>query len=61
MARQRETGHEMAKKCGMTVEQWQAARDQVQASRGRGRAPAGQAADTKLANWGEVDGQESLF
>ncbi|MFD8500135.1 hypothetical protein [Amycolatopsis sp. NPDC059657] len=48
--------------CGMTVEQWQHTKQQATAAKGRGRRPAGTAgAETKLARWGEVDGQEQLF
>lgn len=51
-----------AEACGMTFEQFQAVKAQTTAARGRGRRPAGTAgAETKLAGWGEVDGQEQLF
>lgn len=51
-----------AERCGMTIEQWQQARTQTSAARGRGRRPTGTAgAETKLAAWGDVEGQEALF
>jgi transposase-like protein len=53
---------EVAKQLGMTAEQLTHARQQAAAARGRGRRPAGTAgADTKLAGWGQVDGQAQLF
>jgi hypothetical protein len=52
---------EIAKQLGMTAEQLAHAKEQVAAARGRGRRPAGTAgADTKLAGWGQVDGQAQL-
>jgi hypothetical protein len=46
----------------MTAEQLTHAKQQAAADRGRGRRPAGTAgADTKLAGWGQVDGQAQLF
>lgn len=51
-----------AKACGMTVEEWITARQRSQVEQTRGRRPAGIAAlDSKLANWGEVEGQADLF
>jgi hypothetical protein len=51
-----------AEACGMTIEKFQAVKAQTSAARGRGRRPAGTAgAETKLAGWGEVEGQEQLF
>jgi hypothetical protein len=50
-----------AQSYGMTVEQWQRAKSQNAAARGRGKRPAGTAgADVQLAVWGEVEGQEQL-
>ncbi|MEU9688119.1 hypothetical protein [Amycolatopsis japonica] len=51
-----------AEALGMTVEKLHELKDQVGAAKGRGRRPAGTAgADTKLAAWGQVEGQEELF
>ena len=51
-----------AERCGMTVEQWQHAKQQTAAAQGRGRRPAGTAgAETKLASWGAVYDQMQLF
>ncbi|NKQ53555.1 hypothetical protein HFP15_11755 [Amycolatopsis sp. K13G38] len=51
-----------AARCGMTIEQWQRIKAQTCAARARGKRPAGTAgAETKLAGWGDVDGQEALF
>ena len=53
---------EIAKQLGMTAEQLTHVKQQAAAARGRGRRPAGTAgADTKLASWGQVDGQAQLF
>jgi hypothetical protein len=53
---------EAAQHCGMTVEQWQNAKAQTAADRGRGRRPAGTAgAEAKLAGWGAVEDQIQLF
>jgi hypothetical protein len=53
---------EIAKQLGMTAEQLAHVKEQAAAARGRGRRPAGTAgADTKLASWGQVDGQAQLF
>jgi hypothetical protein len=53
---------EIAKQLGMTAEQLAHVKQQTAAARGRGRRPAGTAgADTKLASWGQVDGQAQLF
>jgi transposase-like protein len=53
---------QIAKQLGMTAEQLAHVKQQAQAARGRGRRPAGTAgADTKLAGWGDVDGQAQLF
>jgi hypothetical protein len=53
---------EIAKQLGMTAEQLTHVKQQTAADRGRGRRPAGTAgADTKLASWGQVDGQAQLF
>jgi hypothetical protein len=49
-----------ARKQGMTVEEFRAAKAQVKAARTRGKRPAGQKAD-RLSDWGTVDGQASLF
>jgi hypothetical protein len=52
----------VAAACGMTIEQFRALKAQTTAAKQRGRRPAGTAgAETKLAGWGEVDGQEQLF
>ncbi|NKQ57132.1 hypothetical protein HFP15_30105 [Amycolatopsis sp. K13G38] len=46
----------------MTIEQWQRVKAQTTAAKARGKRPAGTAgAETKLAGWGEVAGQEALF
>ena len=51
-----------AEACGMTIEAFRALKAQTTAAKQRGRRPAGTAgAETKLAGWGEVDGQEQLF
>jgi hypothetical protein len=51
-----------AERCGMAIEQWQRVNAQTSAARTRGKRPAGTAgAETKLATWGEVEGQEALF
>ncbi|OKA06455.1 hypothetical protein [Amycolatopsis regifaucium] len=51
-----------AEALGMTVEKLHELKSQVGAAKGRGRRPAGTAgADTKLATWGDVDGQSELF
>jgi hypothetical protein len=51
-----------AERCGMSIEQWQRVKAQTSAARARGKRPAGTTgADTKLASWGEVEGQEALF
>ena len=51
-----------AEACGMTIEQFRGVKAQTAAARQRGKRPAGTAgAETKLAGWGEVDGQEQLF
>ncbi|QRP45774.1 hypothetical protein [Amycolatopsis sp. FDAARGOS 1241] len=56
------TDEEMAKRHGMTAEQWRHAKAQTKAARDRGKRPASAAgAETKLAGWGPVEGQEQLF
>jgi hypothetical protein len=56
------TDAQVAANHGMTIEQWQRVKAQHAAAKGRGRRPAGTAgAETKLAAWGQVDGQEQLF
>jgi hypothetical protein len=51
-----------AARCGMAVDQWRHVKAQTSAARARGKRPAGNAgAETKLAGWGEVNGQEALF
>lgn len=51
-----------AERCGMIIEQWQRVKAQTSAAKARGKRPAGTAgAETKLATWGEVEGQEALF
>jgi hypothetical protein len=50
---------ELAGKVGMDEPQWSAVRGQAEADRGRGRRPAGTAAN--LGEWGPVDGQIDLF
>ncbi|MFD8492418.1 hypothetical protein [Amycolatopsis sp. NPDC059657] len=51
-----------AEQCGMTIEEWRRAKQLATAAKGRGRRPAGTAgAETKLAGWGDVDGQAQLF
>ncbi|OKA03369.1 hypothetical protein [Amycolatopsis regifaucium] len=51
-----------AEALGMTVEKLHELKSQVVATKGRGKRPAGTAgADTKLAAWGDVDGQSTLF
>jgi hypothetical protein len=51
-----------AARCGMSIEQWRRVKVQTSAARARGKRPTGTAgADTKLASWGEVDGQNALF
>jgi hypothetical protein len=53
---------QIANQLGMTPEQLAHVKGQAAAARGRGRRPAGTAgAETKLANWGQVDGQAQLF
>ncbi|MEV0066121.1 hypothetical protein [Amycolatopsis sp. NPDC050768] len=56
------TNEEIAERHGMTAEQWRRAKTQTAAARGRGKRPKGTAgADTKLATWGQAEGQEQLF
>ncbi|MFF4598128.1 hypothetical protein [Amycolatopsis sp. NPDC001319] len=56
------TDEQLATRHGMTAEQWRHAKTQTKAARGRGKRPAGTAgAETKLATWGAVEGQEQLF
>jgi hypothetical protein len=51
-----------AKACGMDTEEFVTVQQRVRIEKARGRRPAGTAgADTKLANWGEVEGQADLF
>lgn len=51
-----------AARCGMTIEQWHRVKAQTSAAKARGKRPAGTAgAETKLAGWGDVQGQEALF
>lgn len=47
-----------AETCGMTVEQWSETKTQARAALTRGRRAQ---AAKKLADWGDVDGQEALF
>lgn len=63
MAKPKKTREEIAAEaCGMTIEKFQAVKAQSTAAKQRGKRPAGTAgAETKLAGWGEVDGQEQLF
>jgi len=56
------TEAQTADQLGMTVEQLRHVKGQIAAAKGRGRRPAGTAgAETKLAGWGAVEGQEQLF
>jgi len=58
----RNNAEDIAEQLGMTAEQLAHVKQQTAAERGRGRRPAGTAgADTKLAGWGQVDGQAQLF
>lgn len=51
-----------AAQCGMSIEQWQRIKAQTSAAKARGKRPVGTAgAETKLASWGDVQGQETLF
>ena len=63
MAKPKKTREEIAAEaCGMTIEQFQALKAQTTAAKQRGKRPAGAAgAETKLAGWGAVEGQEQLF
>ncbi|GAB3916183.1 hypothetical protein ACFQ1S_14530 [Kibdelosporangium lantanae] len=47
-----------AKQCGMTVDQWQAARNQVNSGKGRGRV---QHVRPESTMWDPVEGQTALF
>ncbi|MEC3976247.1 hypothetical protein [Amycolatopsis sp. H20-H5] len=61
-ARKQDSQEKVAKKLGMTPEQLAHVEQQAAAARARGRRPAGTAgAETKLASWGDVDGQDALF
>ncbi|RJQ92386.1 hypothetical protein [Amycolatopsis panacis] len=53
---------QLAARHGMTGEQWRHAKVQHAAANSRGKRPAGTAeAETKLASWGAVEGQQQLF
>lgn len=49
-----------AKKCGLTIEQWVAAKGQAKAARTRGRKEGGSSVEAKLAGW-QCEGQEELW
>jgi hypothetical protein len=59
VATARKKGKSAAEVCGMTVEQWQAAKEQAEDARSRGRRPAGSSAN--FEQWGPVAGQLGLF
>jgi hypothetical protein len=62
MAQQKRTKDEQAaQRCGMTVGQWQAARERAASDRTRGRRLAGAKAEATLASWGQVADQMPLF
>jgi hypothetical protein len=58
----KDKAEDIAQQLGMTAEQLAHVKGQAAAARGRGRRPAGTAgAETKLAGWGQVEGQAQLF
>ncbi|MEU6643204.1 hypothetical protein ABZ863_11700 [Saccharomonospora sp. NPDC046836] len=62
MARKKTADKDAAAACGMNVDQWNQVRQQAGAARTRGRRPSGTAGcDTKLATWGPVEDQMTLF